>query len=331
MAFLARKTLKGFGVIIIVILLLSGIYGYYMYKAVVPKITFATTYPDTLAVLPIRVIEGCCFVDIEISNNGKMISFPVLLDTGNNRECLSLSSRVWNMMEEKGILSNEWGWFPPTFMRSALSHSYRLESLNPFQSYRVGSLNVKGTDSLSRGKVVNEIKGIHLNLDDNYQELLGVSFLVGQLAEFSKRDGVLRFHKYIPNDYKWSVDLKNDHQALVFFNRYAMPVEVNGVSNYYFIDTGVQRDALRLPLSDIKYAVQDIEERIDTAFSGRDRKVTRKIVEHNGTIIVGGQKYQSDIIYSDDYPSHYMINPFGIFDEDFLLDLAHKKMWFKTQ
>ena len=142
---------------------------------------------------------------------------------------------------------------------------------------------------------------------------------------------MLRFHQFIPNDYKWSVDLEYDHQALNFFNRYAMPVEVNGVSNYYFIDTGVKRDALRLPLSDLKYAVQDIEERIDTALSSRDRGVTRQLVEHNGSFLVRGKKYHSDIVYSDDYPSRYMINPFGVFDEDFLLDLAHKKIWFKTK
>lgn len=324
------RILKKAGIAILILFILAVIYGYFLYKARVPKITFATTYSDTLAVLPIHIIKGLCFVDVEISNNGKTILFSAQLDTGNNSQCLGLSTRVWNYMEEKGLLGCDRGWLPPIIVASGIDHSYHWESLNLFQTYRVESFNVKGTDSLTRGRIVNEIKGIHLNISDDYPEQLGVSFLVGQLAEFSKKDSVLRFHKFIPNDYKRSVELKNDYQRVNFFYRYAMPVEVNGVLNYFFIDTGVQRDAIRLPLKDIKHAVQNLYEQIDSTTSGRDIKVTKQLVENDGNIVIGGKKYQLDVSYSDDYPSRYMINPFGIFDEDFLLDLAHKKIWFKS-
>ena len=314
------------------------------FKYYTHEVTYASTYGDTLAIIPICSKDGICEAFFRVGDDYHM---STMIDTGMNIDYLCLSPNDFQYMEKNHLLSDQWGFTPFSFFYSAISpYGWK----NP-RKYMVGKLPITKENihveykdnkfmisSYGRGTYMNELRGIPI-VQGGDESIMGIHLFLDKIVEFSKKDGELRLHKIVPDNYKKSVELKRDTQRffdfkpdknkIISYSRYALPVTVNGHVYSFFIDTGHGGSSIRLPRSEAQYASHELKEFSVKSISGKDSIVAQFLLDKEGTVVIRGKAYRHDVHYTDDYPTKYTINPFGFFDEDFILDFKNNKIWFK--
>ena len=319
-----KKIIVGLTVIVIALI---AIYGILEYKYDTSEVTYGSTYGDTLAVIPIYSQEGICIAFFKTAQDYQM---PISIDTGTDNTYVSLSPRDYDIIENNHLISDSWGIKPPSLSHSALE-GY---GLHMPQKYCIGKLPITYNSKYS-----NELRGIPVIKYESETNMMGIPVLLGKIVEFSKKDGEMRLHKIVPPDYKKYVELTEDEQKhhikldkdhFMINPRYAMPVEVNGHQYNFFIDTGHGLNiSIRLPKSEIKHSQHHLSEFTLNTNSGKDSATVNYLVDDNGIVMIGGKKYNHEVHYTDDNTTKYVINPFGFFDEDFILDFKNQRIWFK--
>lgn len=314
------------------------------FKYYTHEVTYASTYGDTLAIIPICSRNGICDAFFKVGDDYHM---GIMIDTGTNIDYLCLSPNDYQYMEKNHLLSDQWGYTPFSFFYSAISpYGWK----NP-RKYTIGTLPITKENvyieyknnqyfisSYSQGTYMNELRGIPI-IKGTDESIMGIHVFLDKIVEFSKKDGELRLHKIIPRNYKRSVELKRDTQRFFDFkpdkhkiithSRYALPVTINGHEYSFFIDTGHGGCSIRLPKSEAQYVSHGLKGYSEKYYSGRDSVVSHFFLDKDGELIIGGKTYHHDVHYTDAYPTKYTINPFGFFEEDFILDFKNNKMWFK--
>lgn len=319
-----KKMLKTIGVIFVLFIISGMIWGGFRIVAMLPNVSYATTYNDTLAEVPFK-LYGDQYKAVFKLDSGFYADFTI--DTGNNTDCFQLNSENWELFERLGYLNKNSRWLAPFPTNSAIKR--RTLGMDFFKTYKVGRIPVI---SEKDGLVKNEIKGLYFveksELDYN---LIGMPFLRNQIVEFSKKDSVVRFLKYVPSDYKRSMELKTDKQKMGhYFNRYAIPVEVNGHSHMYFIDSG-SLNAILLPMADSRFSDHHMVDTIANVQSASDTGKWQLRIDEQGCAIFDGRMYKHRIYYvkGNGHETGYVVNPLLFFDEDFILDFKSHRIWFK--
>lgn len=303
------------------IVCLITIWGACRIIAMMPHISYEINEKDTLAVFPLTIQDGNCWISIRPDDSGRIFSF--IVDTGNNTDCFRIRPTDMDYLEKLGKLSKNDRWLAPYPTNSAV-RKYSL-GMEHDKIYKVGELPVFP---------YNTIRGAHFFKAGDYEyALIGMPFLENQLIEFSKRNGVMRIYKTIPNDYKRCIKLKKDTQKLFhIFRRYAIPLEINGRLNYFFIDTGAAMSPVRMPMSELKYANGNFTPDKKILSSGGDTIEVEYVTDLIGKIKFDEREYCRSIDYMEEtgHETKYVINPVLFFDEDFLLDYKEMKIWFKN-
>lgn len=331
----------------ITVIALISICGILQYRYDTLEVTYGSTYGDTLAVIPICSQNGLCMAFFETAQDYQM---SILIDTGTDNTYISLSPGDYDIMEKNHLISDSWGIKPPSLSHSAIE-GYGLQMP---QKYRVGRLPItenrihvrydKNRNAFQIGydgfnKYSNELRDIPIIKYESETNMMGIPVLLGKIVEFSKKDGEMRLHKIVPPDYKRYVELTEDEQKhhikldkdhFIINSRYAMPVEVNGHQYNFFIDTGHGLNvSIRLPKSETRHSQHHLNELTLNTSSGKDSATVNYLVDENGKVMIGGKEYNHEIHYTDDNTTKYVINPFGFFDEDFILDFKNQRIWFK--
>lgn len=314
------------------------IWGIYRYRAYCPKISYSTMYHDTLAVIPIYSRNGVCIATFDSGDHQHMIH--MIIDTGNNIDCVELSQEDWNALEANGYIDKEKKWIPP--FPNGTAFNLLSGKIMFDETYQIGSLpiiphktivNITPHATFCRylnydTKAMNEINNIHFTKTDG-ESCMGMSLLYNQIVEFSKSDGEMRFYKHIPSDYKMSIDLEINWQNMPF-RSYAIPIEVNGQKKSFFIDTGHSKMSIRLPKSEMEYTKNKLSKiNMGSMMSVTDTLSTIALKDSKGHVVIGNKEYDKDVYYVDGFVTKYVINPFMFFDEDFLIDFKNWKIWFK--
>lgn len=319
-----KKIFKTIGVIIILFIICIMVWGGFRIVAMLPSVSYATTYNDTLAEVPFRLC-GNKYKAVFKLDSGFYAGFTI--DTGNNTDCFQLNSESWELFERLGYLNKSSRWLAPYPTNSAVKR-YSI-GMDFFKTYKVGRIPVIS----EKGELVkNEIKGLYfVEKSELKYNLIGMPFLRNQIVEFSKKDSVLRFLKYVPSDYKRAVELKTDTQKFFhYFDRYAMPLEVNGRSNMYFIDTG-SFNAIRLPMADSRFSDHHMVDTLVNVGSASDTDKWQLRIDKQGRATFDGRVYQQIIYYvkGNGDETGYVVNPLYFFDEEFILDFKSRRIWFK--
>lgn len=300
------------------------VWGGFRIVAMLPSVSYATTYNDTLAEVPFRLC-GNKYKAVFKLDSGFYAGFTI--DTGNNTDCFQLNSESWELFERLGYLNKNSRWLAPFPTNSGIKrHTLGMDF---FKTYKVGRIPVI---SEKDGLVKNEIKGLYFVEKNklNYN-LIGMPFLRNQIVEFSKKDSVVRFLKYVPSDYKRSLELKTDTQKMCHnFNRYAIPFEVNHRLNWYFIDTGAP-DAIRLPMNNYRFSNHHMIDTTKTMSSATDIDIWQYRIDKQGSATFDKRMYKQQICYvkGNGDETGYVVNPLYFFDEDFILDFKSRRIWFK--
>lgn len=337
--------------VIIVIVILTTIWGICRYRYETPKINFVTVYSDTLAVIPIYSYYGSPHTTYDL---GEGYSTSFLIDTGDGSACFEIrSEKDWSLIEKAGWFSDDNHWYAP-LLKVDGHGEYDLHQLSLFQSYEVGSVPVITgrvrfdektrscdiTHLMAHSQQVGDIKGVHFykaftsTMSELHRtNIIGMSFLNNQIVEFSKKKGEMRFHRFVPTDYTQSIDIRNDRQKMIHgWKRFQMPVEIHGQTKWFFIDTGIgSHRSLRLPMKESTGIAHNLQEETITSYSGQSSKEVYYLIDSLAHFSIGGRDFQHDVFYTDDARTPYGINPFDIFEEDFILDFKNEKLWLKKQ
>ena len=316
-----KKILGCVSIILLILLSVISFWGYHLYRYQFPEITFNPSDNDTLACFR---LSGYCNVDITIKGERGALFFSASLDTGDNASCLELESRVWDWLLERNP-GYEQRWLPAFPKIDALggmamiSGSFR-------QSYYIGKIYTKN----NKHQVdYNEINGVHMIKSNSDNNIIGMTLLYDQIVEFAKKDSVLRFFKSVPSDYRRKINLSTDAQNGVPLRRLAMPIEVNGQTNLYFIDTGLQY-SLHLPISDSRhYKPNELKEETLEVQSGKTIQSNIYLWKNDAFVNVEGKQIKTVLTFSDNHNTKYSVNPYLLFDESFIIDFKNNQMWFK--
>ena len=319
-----KKTTKRIlRIVIAIMLLFFGIlsfWGYHLYRYQFPEISFSPSDNDTLACF--RMFGS----NIEITLKGERgsLHFSALLDTGDNTACLDLESRVWDWLVERNP-GYEQRWQPPIFKIDALGGINSItKQLN--QPYYIGKIYTRNKNNQTE---YDEINGVHMTQSNDNYSIIGMTLLYDQIVEFAKKDSVLRFLKSVPSDYTEMIKLSTDSQNGVPLRRLSIPIEVNGQTHSYFIDTGIYTP-IHLPISDSRYyKPNELKEETIEIQSHRTIQTNIYLWKYGCYVSVGGKQIKTDLNFSDNHKSEYSINPLLLFDENFIIDFKNKQMWFK--
>ena len=289
---MVKKRVKTICAIVAIPLLCIIVWGGFRIVAMTPTISYATTYNDTLASLPLKLYNGEYKIIFKLDSGFQV---GITIDTGNNTDCFKLTSSHWDLFERLGYLNKGARWLAPYPTNTAIKRYST--GMDFFKTYKVGRIPIISTND---GLVKNEINGIHFVEDSKIDDsVIGMLFLSNQIVEFSKKDSVIRFLKFVPSNYVRSVQLKTDTQKLFhYFHRYAMPVEVNGRQNWYFIDTGDLCEAIRLPMSDSQYSTHNMVDSTRLVRSGSGHEKVRYRIDNEGRAIFDGS------VSADSWPRH---------------------------
>lgn len=295
-----------------------------------PKIVFELpeTYDPKAPLASLPVAQGdydICWVYVNVGDS----IVPFVFDTGLSGDCIVMSPKVWERLKGSWKCGRK-SWLPPVPITSALG-GIDFRTLNPFQYYRKADMPLKC------GWLINRLtnfekhpfaKGVHITKRHGDQNTIGMGFLKNRIVEFTPLQVCIR--QSVPTQYKKSIDLKRDRQRpLIFGERWAMPLEVNGETEWHYIDTGAY-EPVRLPKSKAKNSDHPLKEVVDTIQSGSDEAVVHNLKDSLGVVKVGETILSGvTIMYTDAAPSRYCVNPYNLFRDGFVLDFKNKKLWLK--
>ena len=155
--------------------------------------------------------------------------------------------------------------------------------------------------------------------------VLGVDFLQKFKIEYKFDEKAIALYLDTPEGYEQFADLSVSHSPFKDMwqgNRYYVTVSVQDVKNDYFIDTGLQKASLRLPMSESNRSPKDLVS--DTIYT-----MVRKhpaLIDNEAWVCIGDRCGSSSVWYCDTNEEPYTFNPFNYMLQDFVLDLDNKKI-----
>ena len=158
--------------------------------------------------------------------------------------------------------------------------------------------------------------------------VLGVDFLQKFKIEYLYEEKVVALSFDTPEGYEPFAELSVSHSPLKDMwqgNRYYISISVQNIKNDYFLDTGLQRAKLRLPMSEYVRSSTDL-------VSDTIRTMIHKhpaLVDYDAWVCIGDRCGTAAVWYCDTNEEPYTFNPFNYIEQDFLLDLNGKKLMLK--
>lgn len=155
--------------------------------------------------------------------------------------------------------------------------------------------------------------------------VLGVDFLQKFKIEYRYEEQAVSLYFDTPEGYEPFAELTVSHSPLKDMwqgNRYYLTIAVQDVKNDYFLDTGLQRAHLRLPMSEFNRSPKEL-------VSDTIRTMIEKhpaLVDNEGWVCIGDRCGSAAVWYCDTSEEPYTFNPFNYLKQDFLLDLDGRKL-----
>lgn len=159
--------------------------------------------------------------------------------------------------------------------------------------------------------------------------VLGIDFLEKFKIESHGRQRMLAFYFDMPKGYEETAKLtisKSPKFWHLLGHRYYIDLDVEGYTNSYFLDTGIQGAFLKRSKKECKEINMD-DFILDTVASYRGRFPALR--DDNAWIKIGNREGRRVVYYYDNDEESFAINPLNMFDYDLLIDFAGGKLMFK--
>lgn len=163
-----------------------------------------------------------------------------------------------------------------------------------------------------------------LTEDNGSPSAIGIDILQKFYVEYLYDNQIIRLHTKRPDGYQ---DFSNFHASIWPSHfiwpgkRYYLDMEVDNVTDAYFIDTGLRNVSVKLPMS--------------RSGMSRRRLSDDSLVSHLGSfpaksdnvwVEVGNRAGSQKALYSDNEEEPYSLNPMNVFTQDLLIDFPRKTM-----
>lgn len=185
----------------------------------------------------------------------------------------------------------------------------------------------------SLGNVISEVIPEAINVLHNVDfvpsstgfSVLGVDFLQKFKVEYRHDESAVALYFDSPEGYEPFTDLSVSHSPFKDLwqgNRYYIKISVQNIENEYFLDTGLQRAFLRLPLSErVRSPKELIPDTIYTTILQHPA-----YIDTDAWVTIGDRSGSDAVWYCDTTEEPYTFNPFNYLRQDFLLDLDNCKI-----
>lgn len=155
--------------------------------------------------------------------------------------------------------------------------------------------------------------------------VIGIDFLQRFKVEYQYARGVIALYLDMPEGYEKCCDIQSPLSLIDFIslgNRYYMDLEVEHRPYRFFIDTGIQRAHIKLPMSERKITKHNLLE--DTIVSLRGKFPA--LVDERAWLLMGDRERSVKAYYYDNDEEDFAINPLNVFKQDVLLDFSNKEL-----
>lgn len=190
-------------------------------------------------------------------------------------------------------------------------------------SYDVDSMN--NVTPVMLPETLNVLHNVDFVPSSTGFSVLGVDFLQKFKIEYRYDEKSVAFYFDEPEGYEPFATLSVSHSPFKDLwqgNRYYMKISVQNIENDYFLDTGLQRAVLRLPLSE--RVRSSVELRPDTIYTAIMHHPA--LIDTEAWVCIGDRCGSDSIWYCDTTEEPYTFNPFNYLRQDFLLDLDNCRL-----
>lgn len=184
------------------------------------------------------------------------------------------------------------------------------------------------SDSTDIETIINVIHNVDFAPSKNGISVLGIDFLQKFKLEYQYQNQALNLYFKLPSGYTPCVDLRYSKSlttGLWLGKRYYVPISIESDEDEYFIDTGLQRVGIKLPLSETRRTLRPLIS--DTVVSARGRFPA--MLDHSAMLSCGERGGTYLAYYYDNDEEDYAMNPFNLFTQDVLIDFVDLKLYLR--
>ncbi len=301
-----------------IVLVAVCVAAYSFLNAQYPKIAADNNGDMTVAVFP---LDGG---RVEVAD-----SVWMKIDTGSSVSMLSAAAI--DRLRSKGVTVKEEIF--PSIARDVNDRMFMAGT-----RYRV-DLPVEGlefvADSVSGGHYVRTGKDIctiedmvFLPAPQGQESVIGTDVLECFCVEIRRRDGLLAFHSDLPENYIKLARIESPsimNTVIGCGKRYYVDLVTENVPNRYFIDTGIDKVPLKLPLGDSITA----NSRIAPAVYHSSRGEVDARFCKGAWVKIGNRAGSYKVFYATDGVEEYAMNPFAFFIQDVVFDFRNKGVYLR--
>lgn len=146
----------------------------------------------------------------------------------------------------------------------------------------------------------------------------GIDIIQRFAVEYLYNNRLIRLHSKRPDGYQDFSDFKASiwpSHSLWPGKRYYIDIEVDNITDSYFIDTGLRQAAVKLPASRAEQSRRRLDEDIIVSQLGVYPAKT-----NNVWVELGNRAGSQKAFYSDNDEEPYTVNPINVFTQDLLID-----------
>ena len=184
--------------------------------------------------------------------------------------------------------------------------------------------------AVGRWSDVNKLDNVDFALSRTGQSVLGIDFIEKFKVEYRHADRAIAIYDTMPANYQKCSDIyysRSIANGLWLGKRYyiSLDLNVNGILDNFFIDTGLRTGGLKLPREMAKKSTGNM--RADTVYSAVGKYPA--VAADDMLVGIGDRIGRATTIYYDSGEEDKAFNPMRMMNQDFLIDFSKGQLFLR--
>lgn len=195
----------------------------------------------------------------------------------------------------------------------------------PLYNYKVTKDSLGTTYYRPIAESINLLHNVDFVPTKSDVSVLGIDFIQRFKVEYQYERGVIALYFDTPEGYEKCASIessKSPIDIMLLGNRYYMDLEVEHRPYRFFIDTGIQRALIKLPMAERKITKHSLHEDTVASFRGK----FPALVDERAWLLMGDRERSVKAYFYDNDEEDFAINPLNVFKQDVLLDFENKEL-----
>lgn len=193
-------------------------------------------------------------------------------------------------------------------------HTHRVTVDLPLYNWHTKRDSLGNTTNQCEFASENILHNVDFAISHTGFSVLGIDFLEKFAIEARNSDSVIAIYWGAPDSYEIVAPLHTSitpGAILTPGHRYYMSVDVDGIKDDYFLDTGVMRAFVKRPTAELNNpdAPQLYSDTVHAL-----RHSTAAVADPKSWVVIGNREGRTTTYYFDDDEESHMINPLNLFD-----------------